>query len=311
MAKPAPNKNSPINFNTTNDNNISVVSSAIVEPQLQLERSVREIIDDDGVVTKFRANNITQNGFITLYGNYPQNQVDIPKFDLSSINVINDDEVTFNFILCLKDGETTEPKLYATSETFDNLQQNYNDSNPIPVNSLIHQRKIVIIDIAPLKTKVDELRIAELNLDINLSNVGDKEYVKVFKNLFVNSNFETNNVNGLVANPTYTIIEILRYISWVVSKPAQNYNNRILPADTLGQWGAFETEEPSETTPSTPVNQNVDTNNNPAPPPLPTYPPIGREGLYDEDTAFYNGKLYLWDADATQWFEDRADDRGN
>ena len=297
--------------NKTNDNNISVVSSAIVESQLELERSVREIIDDEGVVTKFRANNINQNGFITLYGNYPQNQVDIPKFDLSSINVINDDEVTFDFILCLKDGETTEPDLYATSETFDNLQQNYNNSNPIPVNYLIHQRKIVIIDIAPLKTKVDELRIAELNFDINLSNVSDKEYVKVFKNLFVNSNFETNDVNGLVANPTYTIIELLRYISWVVSKPAQNYNNRVLPAGTLGQWTSFETEEPSETTPSTPVNQNVDTNNNPAPPPPPIYPPIGREGLYDEEEVFRNSVLWIWNADERLWEFGSAGGSGN
>jgi hypothetical protein len=311
MAKPAPDENSPIQFNTTNDNNISIVSSVGIEPQLQLERSVREIVDDDGLVTSFRANNITQNGFITLYGNYPQNKVDIPRFDLSSINVINDEDVTFNFILCIKDGKNTEPQLYATSEVFNNLQQNYNDSNPIPVNYLIHQRKIVIIDIAPLKEKIAELRVAELNLDINLSNVGEKEYVQVFKHVFANSNYEEDSVTGFKANPTYSIIELLRYISWVVAKPPQNYNNRVLPANTIGQWGAIETEEPSDTTPSVQVNNNVDENNNQATPPLPTYPPIGREGLYDEDEAYYNGKLYLWDADVNQWFEDRGDGRGD
>jgi hypothetical protein len=292
----------------TTDNNVTIVSSTqtnTISPNETIRESINE---DDGTIEKNRISNITQNGFITLFGNYKQNSVDIPKFNLSSIVVINDEDVTFKFILCLKDGESSQPTLYATSNFYNQLLQAYGINNPIPVNYLINERKIVVIDIQPLKQKIEDLRVTELNLDINLSNQSDKEYVKVIRNLFAISNYQADSITGLKANPTYIIIELLKYISWVVSKPAQNYNNRILTADTLGQWGEIETEQSSETSPSTNVSNIVDDNNIATTPPLNIYPPIGRLGISDEEEVFYNGKLYIWDSTFEEWVENRGDD---
>ena len=276
----------------TNDNNVKVVSTSPILESLSPKETIREVIDSDGEVEAYRVSNIFQNGYITLYGNYSENSVDIPQFNLSSINVINDDEVTFKFILCLKDGINSESQLFATSETYNKLQQQYKDNNPIPVNYLINQRKIVVVDIQPIKQKVEDLRIEELNLDINLSNVGEKDYVVVFKNLFVNSNYESDSITGYKANPNYDMIELLRYISWVVSKPPQNYNDRVLPAESLGQWGSIEDETPTESEPSTETTNDID---------LSKYPPIGRAGRYDEEEAIWNNRTIIWLESEDRW----------
>jgi len=276
---------------STNDTNVNVVSSPILE-SLSPQQTIREVVDADGLVEKIRVSNISENGFITLYGNYSQNSIDIPTFDLSSINVINDEEVTFKFILCLKDGNNSVSQLFATSETYNKLQQQYNDNNPIPTNYLINERKIVVVDIRPIKNKVEDLRIEELNLDINLSNVGEKEYVTVFKNLFVNSNYESDNITGYKANPTYDTIKLLRYISWVVSKPPQNYNDRVLPAQSLGEWRSIKDELPSE---SEPPNETTNDTF------LPEYPPIGRRGRYDEEEAIFNSRTIMWLDNENKW----------
>ena len=55
----------------------------------------------------------------------------------------------------------------------------------------------------------------------------------------------------------------MRYISWVVSKPPQNYNDRVLPAQSLGEWSSIEDDTPTESEPSNQTNSEVDDNNNP------------------------------------------------
>lgn len=284
----------------TNDTNIITVSKPLIENNSPQE-NVREILDD-GVIEKVKVGTFLKNGFIRLTGNYSQNFVDLPTYDLSVINVVNDEDVTFNFILCIKDGNDSEPQLYTTTKFFNTLQKAYNDNNPISANYLINERKIVVIDIQPLKNKIEDLRVLELNQDINLTNVAEKDYVTVFRNLFSISNYETDSVSGYKSNPTYKIIELLRYISWVVSKPAQNYNERILPAQTLGEWGDIEVlNSPSPNEPSTPINDEVDDNNNITQPQANLYPPIGRKGRYDEEEVAWNNRFIVWLEDEQRW----------
>ena len=97
---------------------------------------------------------------------------------------------------------------------------------------------------------------------------------------------------GLKAEPTYDYIELVKYISWVVRKPNTNYNERILQANLLGQYGSIEVTTPSPTQPST----NVTTT-----PPSTQYPPIGRKGVEDEEEVLFNGELYWWIESLQQW----------
>lgn len=279
---------------------IEAVTKEVESPRKPPSKNIREIIDD-GIVEKQVVGDFEENGSIRLSGEYPQNFVDVPKYDLSKIVVIEDEEVDFNFILCLKDGEESLPRLFATKDFYELLVKNYNEGNPFGVNDIIEEKNIVVVDIKPLKEKVENLRTEELNLDINLTTTDEKKYVEVLRHLFVHSNYEKDSVKGLEANPTYTDIELLRYISWVVSKPAQKYDERLLPAEDLGDFKGFEEEVPSENEPSKKIEDEKDDDGNSTDPSPNLYPPIGRRGVEDEEEVFYNGKTWTWFEDTETW----------
>jgi len=279
---------------------IEAVTKEVESPRKPPSKNIREIIDD-GIVEKQVVGDFEENGSIRISGEYPQNFVDVPKYDLSKIVVIEDEEVDFNFILCLKDGEESLPRLFATKDFYEVLVKNYNEGNPFGVNDIIEEKNIVVVDIKPLKEKVEDLRIEELNLDINLTTTDEKKYVEVLRNLFVHSNYEKDSTKGLQANPTYTDIELLRYISWVVSKPAQSYDERLIPAEDLGDFKGYNEETPSEDEPSKKIEDEKDDDGNSADPSPNLYPPIGRKGVEDEEEVFYNGKTWTWFEDTETW----------
>jgi len=277
------------------------VTSTKSDKSNDLETNTRtEIVEGD--VSTYKVGTFSKDGgVITLFGDYEQNQVDVPTYDLSNLNVIDDPDVTFDFVLSIKDGEESIPKMYVTSEFYNALIRNYNNNQPFQTNDIINEKNIVVVDIKPLKQKVEDLRVEELSLDINLSNDGDKKYVEILRNLFVNSNYQKDDVNGLNPTPTYTILELLRYISWVVSKPAQNYDDRLIPAELLGDFKGKEETIPSETEPSKKIEDEKDDDGNSTNPSPNLYPPIGRRGVEDEEEVFYNGRAWEWNADDEVW----------
>jgi len=277
------------------------VTSTTSNTSNDLEKNTRvEIVEGD--INTYKVGNFTKDGgSITLFGDYEENQVSIPTYDLSNVNVIDDPDVTFDFVLCLKDGEESEPKLYTTSTFYNALIRNYNNNQPFQTNDIIDQKNIIVVDIKPIKEKVEQLRQQELNQDINLTNSSDKKYVEIYRNLFVNSNYSKDDVSGLKATPTYTLIELLRYISWVVSKPAQNYDDRLIPANLLGEFGQKEVEEPKENEPSKKIEDEKDDDGNSTNPSPNLYPPIGRKGVEDEEEEFFRGKTYTWNESTQTW----------
>jgi len=277
------------------------VTSTTSNTSNDLEKNTRvEIVEGD--INTYKVGNFTKDGgSITLFGDYEENQVSIPTYDLSNVNVIDDPDVTFDFVLCLKDGEESEPKLYTTSTFYNALIRNYNNNQPFQTNDIIDQKNIIVVDIKPIKEKVEQLRQQELNQDINLTNSSDKKYVEIYRNLFVNSNYSKDDVSGLKATPTYTLIELLRYISWVVSKPAQNYDDRLIPANLLGDFGQKEVEEPKENEPSKKIEDEKDNDGNSVDPSPNLYPPIGRKGVEDEEEEFFRGRTYTWNESTQTW----------
>jgi len=295
-----------------NATSIPIDTSALSDVFQNSEVNLRGVENAVGEIIPVKIANFTKNGIIRVTGRYSQNYFDFPKYDLRVLNVITDEDVDFKFILCLKDGNDSIPKLYATKNLYETLVASYQYGNPIGVNDIINERNIVVVDLTPLKNKVEDLRVAELATDINLTNVSERDYVEVFRNLFVISNYETNESNALKANPTYNLSELFKYISWVVSKPSNNYDERLLDAALLGEWQTLEEVEiPAEDAPSTPINEEVDDNNNPTPPPPPLYPPIGRAGNYDEEEVFRDSILWIWNEDDRKWEFGSAGGSGN
>ena len=260
----------------------------------QSERNFRRIEDVyDG--RTFSVADVTQIGIFEKYGKYPQNKVTIPKFDLSTITVLSEDieynPDGLNFILSIKDGETSIPKLYATKKYYDSLVNKYTNENPFRVNLDTHERSIVVIDIKPLKEKIEELR--ELELAINLNREGTDGKIEINRNLFQYANYTYEGNKELTPNPTYEISELVKYISWVVKKPSGNYDKQLLYAGVIGDWtGEIEETPDTDEASNEVIESNVVT----------LFPPIGFMGLEDEQTELdSSGTIYVWNTTLFKW----------
>ena len=275
-------------------------------------RSIREIFNKDTeVVEKQIVGNFPEIGKIRLYGEYPQNFVDVPKYDLSKVNVLLDQDINFDFILCLKDGLDAEPQLYAAYKFFKTLMEEYKvGGSPFAVNDIIEEKNIVVIDIKPLKEKVEFLRRKELSINLNRNEVAGQ--VEVRKNLFVYSNYDVGSEGVLVANPSYDINELIKYITWVVTKPAANYDDRLIPVEELGDFDGYVPEDDAEDdSPSTQTNTQTDDDGNPTDPNPNRFPPVGRRGVQPGETVLFNGKYWEWDAINEMWIIDTTDNGEN
>jgi len=275
-------------------------------------RSIREILNKDTeVLEKQIVGNFPEIAKIRLYGEYPQNFVDVPRYDLSKVNVLLDQDINFDFILCLKDGLDAEPQLYAAYKFFKTLMEEYKvDGSPFAVNDIIEEKNIVVIDIKPLKEKVEFLRRKELSINLNRNEVAGQ--VEVRKNLFVYSNYDVGSDGVLVANPSYDINELIKYITWVVTKPAANYDDRLIPVEELGDFDGYTPEDDAEDdSPSTQIDTQTDDSGNPTDPNPNRFPPIGRRGVQPGETVVFNGKYWEWDAINEQWIIDTTNNGEN
>ena len=273
---------------------------------------IREIFNQDKeVVEKQRVGNFEEIAQIRIKGEYPQNYVDVPKYDLSKVNVLLDQDIEFDFILCLKEGLDSEPKLYASARFFQTLMKEYTvDGSPFAVNDIIEEKNIVVIDVKPLKEKVEFLRRKELSINLNRNEVAGQ--VEVRKNLFVYSNYDVGSDGVLVANPSYDINELIKYITWVVSKPAANYDDRLIPVEELGDFDGYTPEDDAEDdSPSTQTNTQTDDDGNPTDPNPNRFPPVGRRGVQPGETVVFNGKYWEWDADNEMWIIDTTNNGEN
>ena len=273
---------------------------------------IREIFNQDKeVVEKQRVGNFEEIAQIRIKGEYPQNYVDVPKYDLSKVNVLLDQDIEFDFILCLKEGLDSEPKLYASARFFQTLMKEYTvDGSPFAVNDIIEEKNIVVIDVKPLKEKVEFLRRKELSINLNRNEVAGQ--VEVRKNLFVYSNYDVGSDGVLVANPSYDINELIKYITWVVSKPAANYDDRLIPVEELGDFDGYIPEDDAEDdSPSTQTDTQTDDDGNPTDPNPNRFPPVGRRGVQPGETVVFNGKYWEWDADNEMWIIDTTNNGEN
>jgi|11BtaG_2_1085332.scaffolds.fasta_scaffold02790_10 hypothetical protein len=273
---------------------------------------IREIFNQNKeVVEKQRVGNFEEIAQIRIKGEYPQNYVDVPRYDLSKVNVLLDQDIEFDFILCLKEGLDSEPKLYASARFFQTLMKEYRvDGSPFAVNDIIEEKNIVVIDVKPLKEKVEFLRRKELSINLNRNEVAGQ--VEVRKNLFVYSNYDVSSDGVLTANPSYDINELIKYITWVVSKPAANYDDRLIPVEDLGDFDGYTPEDDTEDdSPSNQTDTQTDDNNNPTDPNPNRFPPVGRRGVQPGETVVFNGKYWEWDIDNEMWIIDTTNNGQN
>jgi len=276
----------------TNDSNLVVKSTPI---KLQLNQSTQTKVSDkrlvediDGEPIYIKVSDFNENGTIRITGDYLQNYVDFPKYDLSPLKILSD--ITFKFILGIKETQTSAETIYYTSKKFyeNELLSSYQNSEPYLVNNAIKQEKIVLVYLEQYKKKIESLRDVELKLPIQEIFDGG---LLIERNLFMNSNYQTDSTQefGVKANPTYNIDELVRYVDWVVSKPSNDYDNRLLDAREIGKWNEIDTQTEVDTTPTpTEPSTNVTT-------PPTNYQPIGRIGSYvGEIITTSDGDDYEW-----------------
>ena len=245
-------------------------------------KDFRVVEDDAGDIVYVKVSDFNQNGKITLVGNYSQNFVDLPKYDLSTIRTLSD--INFNFILVIKETKTSPESVFYTSEQFYiELMRLYSNNQPYLPNYIIKQENIVVIPLDSVKELIADLHIKELNTFLS------KEPTIVIKNLFEFSNYGPE--PDFEINSTYDLDELVRYIDWVVSKPSPNYNERLLAPNVIGEWISPPTEDdtPQDTGINNTPGDGEPSNNEPQ------YPPIGRRGAYfGEIVESDSGGTFIW-----------------
>lgn len=216
------------------------------------------------------------NGSIRVTGQYPQNFIDVPTYDLSKIKVIPD--TNFKFIIRLRMGEEYSKDYYTSKIFYDVLQNSLNNKDPHLSNQYLRKSAIIDIDLMPLLTRIRTFR------DIELS-----KQVVVTKNLFLRSEGNSESFNEVLETILYD--DLIKYINWIVAKPSNDYDMRLLSPKQIGESVLFIEEEiiepqppvvPSETDPPYSQNQRP-------------FDPVGRPGAYlNEIVMAIDGNEYRW-----------------
>lgn len=151
-----------------------------------------------------------KSGEIELTGEYNQNKIKFDRYSFDDIVPIS--SVTFQFILRLisNDGE----RYYTSSDFKNKLSTDYANNIPYRALSALNPESVVTVDLRKA--------INSIGGEYFLAEQADGVLVKY--NTFVDA-------TGVI---DYT--KIIEYIDWVVSKPPQEYDDRTIPAMTLGNW---------------------------------------------------------------------------
>lgn len=225
------------------------------------------------VVVIDRANNVLKeivpdrfnvNGEIVIKGEYPQNEISFDKFTFSDIKAFS--SVSFQFILLVSDNSGQK---YFTSKDFLNKLKSANKRNePFLQIESLNPASVVRVDLRQSLNLIDELRALE-----------EKEGTTVSFNTYINK------------SGTIDYQKLVEYIDWVVSKPSENYDDRIIPASFLSnyttndsaQYGNADNDGGGTATPTNQQEDNVsppEPETKPEPITLNRYKPIGRAGNY-------------------------------
>ena len=274
----------------TNDTDVEANTTTIPTNAGQMEPTINNRTTDDGFESNTsRVGNFSEIGYISLFGEYPQNRIDIPRYDLSKVVSLHTNIANFKFILSIKNGDG-EPQLFANKNVMIDLIAKYGIKEPIPVNYLINQRKLVVIDIAPLNDLTNRMRAAELSINLNRNETNGQ--IEVTRNLYTYSNYQVGDGGILVAEPSYDLNELIKYITWVVTKPNQNYDDRLLAANVIGEWNGSVPEPAGEDEPPTDTT-NVPDNT--------SFPPIGRAGTEDAEEVMHDSQVWVWSVELDIW----------
>lgn len=225
------------------------------------------------VVVIDRANNVLKeivpdrfnvNGEIVIKGEYPQNEISFDKFSFSDIKAFS--SVSFQFILLVSDNSGQK---YFTSKDFLNKLKSANKRNePFLQLESLNPASVVRVDLRQSLNLIDELRALE-----------EKEGTTVSFNTYINK------------SGTIDYQKLVEYIDWVVSKPSENYDDRIIPASFLSNYttndsAQYGNDDDDGGGTATPTNQQEDNVSPPEPEAEPEpitlnrYKPIGRAGNY-------------------------------
>jgi len=269
----------------TNDTNVTAVSNPPNTTPNTILNNLAPIEDEVGEIIYVKISDFNQKGTITLVGNYSQNFVDLPKYDLSPIRILSG--INFEFLLAIKETKTSPESVFYTSKRFYiKLLNLYAKNQPYLPNYMIKQERVVVVVLDGIKELINDLHIKELKTFLS------KEPTIVMKNVFEFSNYGPE--PDFEINSTYDLDELVRYIDWVVSKPSPNYNERLLAENVIGEWNSRVNDDD--------VIVEADDNGNAGEDEPPTnndtpeqFPPIGRRGSYVGEIVESNfGVEFIW-----------------
>ena len=173
-------------------------------------KSVAVIDRETKQISEIQPINFRKRGEILLKGGSDTNQIRFDKYELDDI--IGVANTSFQFILRLI---TSEGEFYYTSADFKNKLESDNLNNlPYRIIEALNPSSVVTVDVRNILNSIGT----------EYANEERKAGAFVTFNTFVSADGNIDNT------------KLVEYINWVVSKPPQEYDNRIIPAETLGSW---------------------------------------------------------------------------
>lgn len=186
---------------------LPLVRKITTKPVAIIDRETKQI-------TEIPPINFRKDGEIVLSGRNSTNQITFDKYKLDDI--IGIDSVSFQFILRVV---TFDGEFYYTSSDFKSKLDDDNlNELPYRIIEALNPSSIVTVDV----------RSALNSIGNEYATEEKKDGTFVEYNTFVDATGEVDN------------IKLVEYVDWVVSKPPQEYDDRTIPAETLGRWSVVD-----------------------------------------------------------------------
>jgi len=174
---------------------------------------------------------IEPSGRIIIEGEYPENKLYFDRYDISTdgekafLTTVRDTNIQFILKVLYNDTQ----KFFTSTEFHRKLVSTY--SQNLPYQVLTSLRQIVEIDLNPIVDKVKSFANTERiqGVEMELNN---------FLNLSYNEETEEQDVEV-----DYT--KLVEYIDWMVTKPTQNYDDRLLPINNLLSYNRIDIDNES------------------------------------------------------------------
>lgn len=216
-----------MNYKTISNQTLSEKEVIELSPSF---RDIKETISRNG---------LTPTSKIVVTGDFEENTLSLDKYVLDRVESFTNIDIQF----IVRTTYNQEKRLFTSSNFKNRLVKSYSENNPYLTQTALSE--IIEIDLGPIVERVRKLL-----------NEEKKDGVKFSENVFVDLTYDDEGKQFVQINYE----KLLEYIEWTVTKPSQNYDERLQPSSDLSEFEFIEptvddSDDPDDDNERTPRNE--------------------------------------------------------